>query len=83
MTAASPIPDLDHQQALDAICGCAATVTVLSYEEAIGAYFKLRGLGDPASALPLSDTGKINLSTGVDTLRAKIAMGERGSECKL
>lgn len=41
--------NMTHSQALDAICGVAATVTILSYEEAIGAYFKLRGLGDPAA----------------------------------
>lgn len=35
---------LTHEQALDALCGCAATVTVLSYQEAIEGYFALRGL---------------------------------------
>lgn len=35
---------LSHEAALDAICGCAATVTVLSYQEAIEAYLDLRGI---------------------------------------
>ena len=30
--------------AIDAICGCAATVTVLSYQEAIESYLDLRGI---------------------------------------
>ena len=42
------IPDtgslLSHRQALDAICGCASTVTVLSYQEAIEGYLGLRGI---------------------------------------
>jgi len=35
---------LTHDQAIDALCGCAATVTVLSYQEAIEGYFSLRGI---------------------------------------
>lgn len=35
---------LTHEEALDAICGCAGTVTVLSYQEAIEGYLKLRGI---------------------------------------
>lgn len=35
---------LTHDEAIDAICGCAATVTVLSYQEAIEAYLDLRGI---------------------------------------
>lgn len=35
---------LSHDEALDAITGCAATVTVLSYQEAIEGYLKLRGI---------------------------------------
>lgn len=37
-----------HAEAIDALCGCAATVTVLSYQEAIEGYFKLRDLPIPA-----------------------------------
>jgi hypothetical protein len=36
---------LSHDEAIDAICGCAATVTVLSYQEAVEAYLNLRGMG--------------------------------------
>lgn len=39
--------NLSHNEAIDALCGCAATVTVLSYQEAIEGYFKLRGLEIP------------------------------------
>lgn len=40
---------MTHNEAIDAICGCAATVTVLSYREAIEAYLDLRGMvGDPS-----------------------------------
>jgi hypothetical protein len=39
--------DLSHEEAIDALCGCAATVTVLSYQEAIEGYFALRGLAIP------------------------------------
>lgn len=46
---------LNHDQAMDCICG-AAGVTVLSYEEAISAYFRLRGLGDPAASAPTPET---------------------------
>ena len=35
---------MTHDEALDAITGCAATVTVLSYQEAIEGYLKLRGI---------------------------------------
>lgn len=35
---------LSHDEAIDALCGCAANVTVLSYQEAIEGYFKLRGI---------------------------------------
>lgn len=47
-----------HEQALDALCGCAATVSVLSYQEAIEGYFKLRGLPIPPdqAALNPADT---------------------------
>lgn len=38
---------LTHDEAIDALCGCAATVTVLSYQEAIEGYFKLRDLPIP------------------------------------
>lgn len=36
---------LSHAAAIDAICGCARTVSVLSYQEAIEGYLNLRGLG--------------------------------------
>ena len=39
-----------HDDAIAALCGCAATVTVLSYQEAIEGYFKLRGLEIPPDA---------------------------------
>jgi hypothetical protein len=35
---------MTHEQALDAVCRCAATVTVLSCPEAIEAYLELRGI---------------------------------------
>lgn len=35
---------LNHDAAIAAICGCAATVTILSYQEAIEGYLKLRGI---------------------------------------
>lgn len=38
---------LTHEEALDAICACSATVTLLSYEEAIEAYLSLRGWREP------------------------------------
>ena len=38
---------MSHDAAIDALCGCAATVTVLSYQEAIEGYFTLRGLEIP------------------------------------
>lgn len=34
---------MTHEDALDAIVGCAATVTLLSYQEAIEGYLQLRG----------------------------------------
>lgn len=40
----STAEQLSHDAAIDAICGCAATVTVLSYQEAIEAYLNLRGI---------------------------------------
>jgi hypothetical protein len=45
MTTTNPTDaPLTHDEAVDAICGCAATVTVLSYQEAIEAYLDLRGI---------------------------------------
>lgn len=38
---------LGHDEAIAALCSCAATVTTLSYREAIEGYFKLRGLPIP------------------------------------
>jgi hypothetical protein len=37
------VTDAHLQAALDAICNCAASVTLLSYQEAIEGYLKLRG----------------------------------------
>jgi hypothetical protein len=36
-------PAMSHDEALDALCGCARTVTVLSYQEAVEGYLELRG----------------------------------------
>ena len=33
-----------HDEAIKALCDCAATVTVLSYQEAIEGYIQMRGL---------------------------------------
>jgi len=49
--------DLGHNQAMDCIIG-AAGVTVLSYEEAITAYFGLRGLTIPPDPRPTPPTGE-------------------------
>jgi hypothetical protein len=38
---------LSHEEAMAAIIGCSTTVTLLSYEEAIGAYLSLRGVDVP------------------------------------
>lgn len=46
--------NLSHDEALDALCGCAVTVTVLSYEEAIKGYFSLRGWPDPETLSTLT-----------------------------
>ncbi len=35
---------MTHDEAINALCDCASTVTVLSYQEAIEGYFKLRGM---------------------------------------
>jgi hypothetical protein len=35
---------MTHDEALDAITGCARTVAVLSYQEAIEGYLQLRGM---------------------------------------
>lgn len=39
--------NLSHEAAIKALCDCAATVTVLSYQEVIEGYFSLRGLPIP------------------------------------
>ena len=39
--------NLSRDAAIDALCKCAASVSVLSYQEAIEGYFKLRGLAVP------------------------------------
>lgn len=52
--------NLSHQEAIKALCDCAATVTVLSYQEVIEGYFNLRGLSIPAdrrSSPPQNDAG--------------------------
>ncbi len=38
---------MSHHEAIEALCGCAATVTLLSYQEAIEGYFALRRLSIP------------------------------------
>lgn len=38
---------MTHDAAIKALCDCAATVTTLSYQEAIEGYFKLRNLEVP------------------------------------
>jgi len=49
-------PDaLSHDEAIDALIGCAKTVTVLSYQEAIEGYFKLRNMDWSASTPALPD----------------------------
>lgn len=50
--------NLSHGAAIKALCDCAATVTVLSYQEVIEGYFSLRGLsipGEPASVAVEAD----------------------------
>lgn len=44
MQTETKLADMTHDEAIAALCGCAATVTVLSYQEAIEGYFKLRGM---------------------------------------
>ena len=50
---------LSHKEALEAIIGCSATTTVLSYQEAIEGYLKLRGLAH--TTLPPADAGLVAL----------------------
>lgn len=38
------IAPMSHEAALNAICNCAASVALLSYQEAIEGYLKLRGI---------------------------------------
>lgn len=45
---------MTHKEAIEALCGCAATVTLLSYQEAIEGYFALRGLPIPEDAAALA-----------------------------
>ena len=50
--ASSPSPasvdeGLGHDEAIEALCGCAATTTLLSYQEAIEGYFTLRRIAIP------------------------------------
>lgn len=40
--------NLSHDEAIKVICDCAATVTVLSYQEAIEGYLDLRGISPEA-----------------------------------
>lgn len=47
---------LSHDQAVGALCDCASTVTVLSYQEAIEGYFALRGISIPGNSLPRENT---------------------------
>jgi hypothetical protein len=51
---------LSHDEAIAALTGCAATVTVLSYQEVIEGYFKLRGWPDPAKfAEPAAEIARL------------------------
>lgn len=65
MTDAAYVP-LSHDAAIQALCDCAATVTVLSYQEVVEGYFKLRDLPIPASPSPAT-------SDGVEGLRKALA----------
>lgn len=62
-----------HDEAIAALCGCAATVSVLSYQEAIEGYFKLRGLeiptdgGSTGSKAEIRD-GLLVISIEIDAL---------------
>jgi len=38
---------LTHEDAVKALCDCGATVTMLSYQEVIEGYFRLRNLEVP------------------------------------
>lgn len=60
---------MTHDQAIDALCGCAATVTVLSYQEAIEAYFDLRGMDIPATRTSPGESGEDAL---VHLLRSEV-----------
>ena len=59
--------NLSHEAAIEALCGCAATVTTLSYQEAIEGYFKLRGLPIPPDCIARPATGAQSLE-----VRAKV-----------
>ena len=76
---------LSHEAAIDAICGCAATVTVLSYQEAIESYLDLRGIDLDATleAVRLAygllchmriDTTDDNLKLASDARKALLAV---------
>ena len=53
---------MTHDEALAAIVGCARTVTVLSYEEAIVGYLHLRGM------LPAQGTEAGTAETGTSSV---------------
>ncbi len=48
---------MTHEEALDAIIGCATTVTTLSYQEAIEGYLTLRGMTAQAGEARSGETG--------------------------
>lgn len=71
-----------HEEALDAIRGCAATVTVLSYQEAIGAYFKLRGWPAPETVRAWPDPLHDLLALAADFIEEEADnRSAAGSEC--
>jgi len=54
----TPTP-LSHDEAIDELCGCSATVTVLSYQEAIEGYLALRGMTPDAFRPAASEVEKL------------------------
>lgn len=65
--------NLSHDEAIDAICNCASSVSVLSYQEAIEGYFKLRGLLiPPAPSLAAQDGLVESLGDRLFNLSAKL-----------
>lgn len=61
--------NLSHDAAIDAICKCAASISVLSYQEAIEGYFKLRGL-------PIPDAPSLAAQDGLVEAAGELAFAE-------